>query len=163
MLVLDNANDDEDIRVFRQNFEGFHWHVLITSRCQGVLDKEQELPITHLPPPLAKALFMRYYQEDSPEFETLLDKLLEAIRYNTLLVEIFAKNMCESAELGIKMAVFLQKLEKEGLHLGKHSFEIKTDYAIAVKQNATYTDQILDALYDFGKLNEEQRFLLGFV
>lgn len=160
LLVLDNANDDEDIRVFRQTFEGFHWHVLITSRCQGVLDKEQELPITHLPPPLAKALFERYYIEENPAFEALLDRLLEAISYHTLLVEIFAKNMCESAELGIKMADFLQKLEKEGLHLGKHSFEVKTDYTIAVKAKAATTDEILDALYDFGKLNEEQRFLL---
>ncbi len=54
LLVLDNANDDKEINVFRQEFEGFHWHVLITSRCQGVLEKEQELPINHLPPPLAK-------------------------------------------------------------------------------------------------------------
>ncbi|MCU0471554.1 MAG: NB-ARC domain-containing protein [Arcicella sp.] len=160
LLVLDNANDDEDIRVFRQTFEGFHWHVLITSRCQGVLDKEQELPITHLPPPLAKALFEQYYKEEGADFEALLDRLLEAIRYHTLLIEIFAKNMCESAELGIKMADFLQKLEKEGLHLGKHSFEIKTDYTIAVKAKAATTDEILDALYDFSKLNEEQRFLL---
>ncbi|MBB3841037.1 hypothetical protein FHS57_005058, partial [Runella defluvii] len=160
LLVLDNANDDDDIRVFRQTFEGFHWHVLITSRCQGVLENEQELPITHLPPLLAKALFKRYYNEDSLDFEVLLDRLLEAIRYHTLLVEIFAKNMQESAELGIKMTNFLQKLEKEGLHLGEHSFEVKTDYTIAVKAKAATTDEILDALYDFGKLSEEQRFVL---
>lgn len=68
--------------------------------------------------------------------------------------------MKESAELNIKMADFLEKLETQGLHLGKHSFEIKTNYNIAIKENATYTDQILDALYDFGKLDEDQRFLL---
>lgn len=162
LLVLDNANDDDDIRVFRQTFEGFHWHVLITSRCQGVLENEQELPITHLPPPLAKALFERYYKEDSPDFDALLDRLLEAISYNTLLVEIFAKNMKECAELGIKMSDFLEKLENEGLHLGEDSFEIRTEYNIAVKQKAATTDEILDVLYNFDKINqnEDQRFLL---
>jgi tetratricopeptide (TPR) repeat protein len=160
LLVLDNANDDEDIRIFRQEFEGFHWHVLITSRCSGVLEPEQELPITHLPPPLAKALFEKYYRENTPQFDELLERLLEAISYHTLLVEIFAKNMKESAELGIDMAKFLAKLESEGLHLGKHSFEIRTDYTIAVKNKAATTDQILDALYDFSKLSEDQRFLL---
>ncbi len=97
LLVLDNANDADDIRLFRREFAGFHWHVLITSRCQGVLEKEQELPITHLPPPLAKELFTKYYQENSPDFDALLDRLLEAIGYHTLLVELFAKNLKEAS------------------------------------------------------------------
>ncbi len=160
LLVLDNANDADDIRVFKQEFAGFHWHVLITSRCQGVLEKEQELPITHLPPPLAKELFEKYYREDSPDFDALLDRLLEAIRYHTLLVELFSKNLKEASELGMTLSTFLQKLETEGLYLGEGSFEIQTPYTGFVQKPAANTDEILDILYDFSTLSEAQRYLL---
>jgi tetratricopeptide (TPR) repeat protein len=160
LLVLDNANNEDDIKVFRQEFEGFHWHVLITSRCQGVLNKEQELPITHLPPPLAKELFERYYKKDTADFEHLLDRVLKSIQYHTLLTEVFAKNLGEAAEMGyMTLKTFLEKLENEGLHLGKNSFEIENN-DWAEKRKAATTDEILDALYDFSKLSEEQRFLL---
>ena len=110
LLVLDNANNPEDIAVFKQTFRGFHWHVLITSRCRGILEKEQELPITHLPPPLAKDLFVSNYREDTPEFDALLDRLLEAINYHTLLVEVFSKNMKHLRAFGETLADFLRQL-----------------------------------------------------
>ncbi|WP_247237706.1 NB-ARC domain-containing protein [Telluribacter sp. SYSU D00476] len=160
LLVLDNANDEEDIRQFRREFEGFHWHVLITSRCQGVLEMQQELPIMHLPPDRAKELFLRYYQEESPDFDTLVDRLLRAINYHTLLVEIFAKNLSEAAELGVTLVDFLHQLESQGLYLGENSFSIQTRYTDYVRKPAATTDEILDILYDFSKLTEEQRYLL---
>ncbi len=160
LLVLDNANDEDDIRVFKQEFAGFHWHVLITSRCQGVLEKEQELPISHLPPPLAKELFEKYYKEDNPDFDALLDRLLNAIGYHTLLVELFAKNLHEASEHGTTLADILQKLEKQGLYLGEDSFRIQTPYTGYVEKAAATTDDILDILYDFSQLSEEQRYLL---
>lgn len=160
LLVLDNANNEDDIRLFRQEFEGFHWHVLITSRCQGVLSQEQELPITHLPPPLAKALFTRHYREEREEFEELLDRVLLAINYHTLLTEVFAKNLAEAAELeAMDLGIFLNKLENGGLYLREHSFEIENN-EWAIKRKLATTDQILDALYDFSQLTEEQRFLI---
>ncbi len=160
LLVLDNLNNEEDIHLFRQEFEGFHWHVLITSRCQGILEKEQELPIEHLPPPLAKELFERYYREDSDNFDDLLAQVLKAINYHTLLTEVFAKNLAEAAELGeMYLEAFLIRLEAEGLFLLEQSFEIENNEWAAKRKVAT-TDQILDALYDFGQLIEEQRYLL---
>jgi len=160
LLVLDNLNNEEDIRLFRQEFEGFRWHVLITSRCRGILDKEQELPIEHLPPPLAKELFERYYRGDTQDFSQLLDQVLKAINYHTLLTEVFAKNLAEAAELGeMDLATFLNRLENEGLFLREQSFEIENN-EWAAKRKAATTDQILDALYDFGQLTEDQRFLL---
>ena len=159
LLVLDNANDPQDIKDFREEFEGFHWHVLLTSRCNGVLDDNEELPIRHLPPPLAKALFIKYYNEPgNTEFGPLLHRLLDAIQYNTLLVEIFAKNMKEASEMQLDMNTFLQHLESEGLHLGAHNFEINSEYG--AKRRAATTNEILDALYDFSKLNEHERYVL---
>ncbi|WP_221225621.1 tetratricopeptide repeat protein, partial [Runella defluvii] len=160
LLVLDNANDPDDIRVFKQHFGGFHWHVLLTSRCAGVLDKHQELPIVHLPPPLAKALFTKYYHEDSPDFEALLDRLLLALQYHTLSVEIFAKNMAILASRGETLADLVKRLETEGLFLGKRSFSITTDYTDFTRIEARNSDDILDRFYNFAKLTEDARFWL---
>ncbi len=160
LLVLDNANNPEHIESFRQAFRGFHWHVLITSRCSGVMDKGQELPITHLPPPLAKELFTSYYREDTPEFEALLDTLLEAIHYHTLLVEVFAKNMALLRQRGEKLADFLTHLQRHGLYLHERSFEIRTDYTHSRHVQAATTDEILDVLYDFSALSEKERYWL---
>ena len=160
LLVLDNANNPEDIAVFKQTFRGFHWHVLITSRCRGILEKEQELPITHLPPPLAKDLFVTNYREDTPEFDVLLDRLLEAINYHTLLVEIFSKNMKHLRAFGETLADFLKQLETNGLFLEKRSFKIITDYTGNVHKEAGNTDAIVSILYDFSKLQETERYYM---
>lgn len=161
LLVLDNANNPDDIKAFRHNFSGLHWHVLITSRCQNVLEKRQELPITHLHPPSAKALFTSYYNEQTPEFEPLLDRLLFAIGYNTLLIELFAKNMAELAALGETLADLLKHLEEtKSLFLGERSFEVITPYTTHGHQQAATTDEIIDALYDLTKLSETDRYRL---
>lgn len=160
LLVLDNANDENEIRVFKQEFEGFHWHVLLTSRCAGVLDKSQELPITHLPPPLAKELFVRNYQEDTPEFTALLDRLLLALQYHTLSIELFSKNMRELSERGGTLAEFVKHLETEGLFLGKRSFSLVTDYTANTHLEARNSDEILDRFYNFARLDDAERYWL---
>ena len=159
LLVLDNANTPEDIRAFRQGFSGLHWHVLITSRCQQVLEKQQELAITHLPPHLAKALFTSHYTEQTPDFDALLDRLLVAIGYNTLLIELFAKNMAELAATGETMRTFLTRVE-ETLFLRDWSFAVITPYTTHVQKEAATTDAIIDALYDLNQLAEAERFRL---
>ncbi|QEC76350.1 tetratricopeptide repeat protein [Mucilaginibacter ginsenosidivorax] len=160
LLVLDNANTPEHIEAFKQNFRGFHWHVLMTSRCHGILEPGQEYQITHLPPPLARALFMSNYTEEGPEFETLLDKLLLAINYHTLLIDIFSKNMLELKKRGETLAELLCELENYGLFLGKRSFEVNNVYAGNLHKKAATTDQILDILYDFSKLDHAERYWL---
>ena len=154
LLVLDNANDEDDILAFKQEFEGFHWHVLLTSRCETALG-EQTYKIEHLPPPLAKELFMRYYDEASnPTFEQQVDRLIKALNYHTLLIEVFAKNILEAKGI-TSMQEFIAKLETEGLFMGEDSFEIKADYAKEhIKNEKASTDDILDALYDFSSLAE---------
>lgn len=161
LLVLDNANNPEDIKAFKGAFSGLHWHVLITSRCQHVLEKQQELFIEHLPPDLAKELFISYYNEKTPAFESLLDRLLHAIGYNTLLIELFAKNMAELAAFGETLADLLKQLEEtKSLFLGERSFEVVTPYTTTTHKKGATTDEIIDALYDLTKMTESDRFRL---
>jgi tetratricopeptide (TPR) repeat protein len=154
LLVLDNANDEEDIWAFKQTFEGFHWHVLFTSRCDNIMP-EQAYKIEHLPPPLAKALFIKYYQvPQNAEEDAKIDQLLRGINYHTLLVEIFAKNAAEAKGI-TPLDEFIEKLENYGLFLGEDSFVIDSAHTHQhLKKNRATTDEILNALYDFSPIEQ---------
>ncbi len=156
LLVFDNANEPEHIHGFLQYMNGLGWHVLITSRCSKVLpDADSEYPITHLPSDLAKELFRKNYEEDSPQFDALLDRFLNAVGYNTLCTEVFSKNLREGAAWGLTFEKLLAQLEKNGLFLGDDSFEIQTDYAHNVKKETVKsTDQIIEALYNVADLQQ---------
>lgn len=160
LLVLDNANNPDDIKAFKKAFSGLHWHVLLTSRCQHVLEDKQEMLIKHLPPASAKSLFCSYYKEETPDFDNLLDRLLIAIGYNTLLIELFAKNMALLAKLGETLADLLNHLETKGLLLGDRSFQVVTPYTTHNHREAATIDDIIDALYDLTQLEESERSLL---
>ncbi|MFN0216668.1 MAG: tetratricopeptide repeat protein [Saprospiraceae bacterium] len=157
LLVLDNANEPDHIRGFQQVMTGLGWHVLITSRCSKVLtDANAEYKITGLPPDQAKTLFKSNHDEKTPEFETLLERFLLAVEYNTLCIEVFSKNLREGTAWGLSLAALLENLEKNGLFLGDESFEIQTEWASSVKKETVKsTDQVIAALYDVADLQQK--------
>lgn len=160
LLVLDNMNNPDDIHYFLRQFRELRWHVLMTSRYGAEL--KGELPVKPLPDQAAKELFREFYQEESPDFENLLDQVLRAIGYNTLLIEIFAKNMREAHERRQEtMAGFLKKFEEQGLYLEKNSFKISTDWLDNVHSDqageTATIKQILEVLYDFDSLNKNEK------
>jgi tetratricopeptide (TPR) repeat protein len=155
LLVLDNANQEEHILGFQKLMSGLGWHVLITSRCSKVLP-DSEYKITGLPPAQAKALFKEFYDEKTPEFETLLERFLLAVDYNTLCIEVFSKNLREGAGWGLTFETLLQKLENNGLFMGEHSFEIQTEWANSTQKEAIKsTDQVIEALYNVADLQQK--------
>lgn len=160
LLILDNANESRHIIDFRDTFSEIGWHILITSRCQKVLPKEQEIAIHHLPPAQAKVLFLQHYTENSPNFDSLLDKLLLAVGYNTLCVEIFAKTLRELCPTEYTLVDFLKDFANNGLYLGDKSFEIHTQYTDYIHKKAATSDDILNVLYDLSRLNETEQLLL---
>src|SRR5690606_28192046 len=92
LLVLDNVN--EDLFKFLSEFQGFKWHVLLTSRDREDDGRSEIYGLQPLSPEAAKLLFKKYYPEESGEnFEKLLDQLISAIGYNTLVIEIFSKQL----------------------------------------------------------------------
>ncbi|EON74874.1 hypothetical protein ADIS_4669 [Lunatimonas lonarensis] len=162
LLFLDNANDAEDIRKFLREFSGFNGNILITSRCREVLvDLENEILIKHLHPTDAKELFTKNYREEGPEFETLLEKFLNAIDFHTLLIEVFSKNLKKASARGIDLKGFLERFEEKGIHLERiANTRVKTDYAFFVNSEAASPNAILEVLYDFSNLSEADRYCL---
>lgn len=160
LLILDNANEPKHIETFQNHFGGLQWHILLTSRCQQVLSKENEYTLNHLEPKEAKALFITYHDEDTAEFTSLLDKFLAGIGYNTLMIELFSKNLHELSAIGETLAYALEQCREKGLFLGERSFEIKTAYTDNVHRKAATTDQVLEVLYDLTRLEDTERHLL---
>jgi hypothetical protein len=161
-LLLDNANDPEDIQRFLRLFSGFNGNVLITSRCREVLaNSGNEILLGHLTEEDAKSLFLKYYQEDHPEFEELLNQLLKAIDYHTLLIEVFSKNLKKASARGIDMKTFLEAFKEKGLLLErKANTRLETDYTFHINRQMATPNDILEALYDFSDLNEGERYYL---
>ncbi len=162
LLVLDNANEEAEIKSFLAQMQGLGWQVLFTSRCAKVMpDAAQEYPIKSLPPAQARQLFERHYNtEGGPIYEALLHRFMQAIGYNTLCIEIFSKNLAEMAALGLTLADLLKKLEGEGLFLGEDSFNIQTTYTHNVKIQAESSDEVIAALYNLNTLDENQNKIL---
>ncbi|WP_163379481.1 tetratricopeptide repeat protein [Cyclobacterium sp. SYSU L10401] len=170
LLVLDNVEDD--LGEFLMAFQGFNWQVLVTSRVRMKWEGISEYELPALSTPAAKALFKGHYRdasggalESGAAFEALLDKLISAIGYNTLLIEVFAKQLREEFWGGERerfgLREFLERLEAEGLYLAESQEDIATNYAFYRRKSdlATTTD-ILDGLHDFSKLDTRLNSLL---
>lgn len=165
LLVMDNVDDATEISSFQLEFGKLNLQILMTSRCQNVLvEKTQEMLLGSLPKHLARKLFREFYSKESgADFENLLDRFLDAIGSHTLLIEVFAKNLNETATLSptpLTMETFLAKLEESGLYLESDSFSMRTHYTGNVEKSAANTDDILNILYDFSKLSEDERYTL---
>lgn len=164
LLILDNADDKEDIKLFKQEFEGFNWHVLITGRCQGAVDKEQELRINPLSLNFEKKLFSTYYSEPSnPSFESNQEKLFNLIGDNTLLIESFAKYLSKArGVISIKDLIDeINKIEPDIALNFDDRFKISTDYSnIKLKQSEISIDKIINKLFDFSQLAPKELLFL---
>ena len=117
-----------------------------------------EILLGHLDPKDAQALYLKEQHEETPEFDKLLDKLLKAIDYHTLLVEVFSKNLGRASARGIDLKTFMGKFESEGIVLErKANTRLQTDYAFYINKQVATPNDILEALYDFSELNEDER------
>ena len=94
LLVVDNANNPDEIIKIKSDLEKSNWKILFTSRCKPMYVKHIE--INELEPDFAKELFCRIYFTD---LEYCLDKkmdkeicaLLVTIHHHTLLIDLIAK------------------------------------------------------------------------
>ena len=145
LLILDNANDKDELERFRTEFSGLDWHILLTSRCENVA--ENEYYIDHLPPNLAKELFKKNYDEKTDDFDELLTLFLESIGYNTLCIEIFSKTL-KSSEL-LSMKELMDDLAAKGLFLDDKTEEIQVNWTSNTKKHkANTSDSIIKELYN---------------
>lgn len=93
LLVIDNANDIRDLEGHYQALRRCaNFHVLLTTRIT-----EFEQAAIHRIEPLEKRsafeLFKKHYPRHQEAEDGLLEKIFVAVGYNTLVIELLAKNL----------------------------------------------------------------------
>ena len=158
LLVIDNANDSEDILNNKNTIETFGWKVLFTSRAKPA--GTTIIPVEELDSDDAKELFCRFYKREIDN--ELLTKLLARIEYHTLLTELLAKAANKNRRLDI--AALYSMVESEGIKaprldgkipIGKHA-----DQRDIEKEQKLY-NYIL-AIFDLGDLSEDEKEYLRY-
>ena len=159
LLVIDNANDLEDFETFYPQLRKCaNLHLLITTRIAEYA-RAEVYPIRHLAHEDALRLFAGHYAQYDSNDEATLKAILEAVGYNTLVIELLAKNLSNfntTLKTRYTMSDLLQDLQRKGL-LALRSDIVTTDYRY---QKAT-PEAIISAMYDISALDEAEKSLLS--
>ena len=151
LLILDNANDADELFEFKQDLTQSGWRVLITSRCQPDDYESNTLAVNELSEADAMSLFRHHYTLAAEETE--LRALLAKIEYHTLLIELVAK-AGKAKRLTIEQ--LSQHLDSGGLKHDKLQREVPLQ-----KKRVKLHDHIL-AMYELQNWDAEQQFILRY-
>ncbi|MBL4660550.1 MAG: tetratricopeptide repeat protein, partial [Alcanivoracaceae bacterium] len=160
LLVIDNANDLEDMENNYQLLRKLsNIHLLLTSRITE-FHELQVLAIDHLNPTDASTLFKHYYHSYQDSEEPLLNKILLAIDYNTLVIELLSKNLNQlnsDLEKPYPLKQLLDDLQSTGVLGLSQSKVVLTDYSL----RAAKPEAIILAMYKLGELTDIQQAILS--
>lgn len=164
LLVIDNANELEDLEKHYQNLRRCsNFHLLITSRITE-FGKAEHYPVEGLPEPEALQLFRKYYPKLQPEEEVIFKEIRTAVGGNTLVVELLAKNLALFNRLKTRYTLpdLLADLQQKGLLRLSQSQAVDTDYqSQGNTMRREKPEDIIAAMYDLGELPSEETALLS--
>ncbi|MCB0837650.1 MAG: hypothetical protein KDD99_13355, partial [Bacteroidetes bacterium] len=161
LLVIDNASSrkgfEENEALFAQLI---NFHVLVTSR-EKPWAKALPYHLPPLPAEDAKALFQKYYPQYQVDEDEILNQMLQAVDYNTLVVEILAKNLRTFNRLRTDYSLedLLLDLQKGGL-FGFRAQKVGVSDPVGPLRKED-PKAILAKLYDLNPLEESHRQLLS--
>jgi hypothetical protein len=115
LLIIDNVDDYENLMKNHSYLRKTpNIHILITSRLSGFEDFDK-FDIKKLSPEIAKAFFKYHYKNFDPAEEQILEQVLKAIGYNTLVIELLAKNLQQTKIFGYNLQKLLTDLQTQGV------------------------------------------------
>jgi len=131
LVVIDNANDLDDLEQYKNWFDTANCHFIITSRSQP--SEWATVEVDSLPEDEAVALFRKLHSAVSADDEAIKN-LLSKLFYHTLLIELVAK---AGASTGISFAdlqtmidtkfIHHQTLNETPIPTGKHGSLVPTN------------------------------------
>ncbi|QHI39342.1 hypothetical protein IMCC3317_47520 [Kordia antarctica] len=160
LIIIDNANSLEDLDESYQILRQFHnTHILLTSRIEKYEDIATH-KVAHLDEKTANRLFKHYYKAFKEEEQELLDAVLKAIGYNTLIIELLAKNL-NKFNTDLRAHYPLQKLlkdiQKKGVLAISKSKKVRSDYKLL----PATPEAIISTMYDISELSEAEKQILS--
>jgi tetratricopeptide (TPR) repeat protein len=161
LLVFDNANDATDLEKHFVTLRRLsNCQVLLTSRVTAL----QDVPV-HRVKPLDSAFAVQVFTEHYPKYSEsdapLLNSLLHAVGFNTLVIELLAKNLTvfNKFKTQYSLATLVADLQQRGL-FAVQGKAVKTLYQADTLRTET-PDSIIAAMYDVSALSDMERYLLN--
>ncbi len=160
LLVLDNADRLDDLTQNHQLLRQLpNTHILITSRINNFA-QIANYPVETLTEEYAIQLFKQHFKAFKEEETPLLIKLLPAIGFNTLVIELLAKNLNnynDELEQYYPLNKLLEEIQQKGLLALSKTDKVTTDWKL---QTAKPEDIVL-AMYDIAKLDGQKQQILS--
>ncbi|NTV67207.1 MAG: ATP-binding protein [Chlorobaculum sp.] len=166
LLVIDNANDIDDLSAHYHELRKCpNFHILLTTRIESFAHAKT-CRVGHLDEPTAIRLFTTHYPGHDSAEDGLLKELLRAIGYNTLVIELLAKNLdtLNQFRTGYPLAQMLDDLQHRGLFGLTKSEKVLIAYNPGnFKLKEEKPESVIAAMYDLAKLEPgEERLLCVF-
>ncbi|HRJ15762.1 MAG TPA: NB-ARC domain-containing protein, partial [Saprospiraceae bacterium] len=163
LLVVDNANELEDLETYYPQLQRCtNFHVLFTTRVN-----EYAAAAFYKIPPLPEETALMAFREHYKAFETaeepVFRELYEAVGGNTLVLELFAKNLNHFNTRMKKrylLADLRQDVEKNLLRLSA-SEAVSIRYQAKDGQRKAKPEEVIAAMYDLSALPDEEQALLS--
>lgn len=165
LLVIDNVNDLKDIESYYLALRTCsNFHLLLTTRITD-FSQAKSHPIETLKPEKAFELFKIHYPAHDPQEDLLLQKILVAVGYNTLVIELLAKNLNNfnnKLRKRYQLGDLLDDLQKKGLLELSQSKEVSTAYrSEGWALRSEKPEAIIAAMYDLSVLEEDETAMLS--
>lgn len=160
LLVFDNANKAEDLERFLIPLGQLSdCHILITSRVTAIEDVRVH-KVSPLEESDAVKLFKKHYPKYAAKDAPLLHNLLDAVGYNTLVIELLAKNLAvfNKYKKQYTLASLVTDLQEKGL-LAVQGKEVTTVYQAEALRKET-PESIITAMYDVAELSADELHVL---
>ncbi len=161
LLVFDNANDANDLEKHFVTLRRLsNCQVLLTSRVTAL----EDVPVHRVKPldtGFAVQVFTEHYPKYSESDAPLLNSLLHAVGFNTLVIELLAKNLTvfNKFKTQYSLATLVADLQQRGL-FAVQGKAVKTPYQADTLRTET-PDTIIAAMYDVSALSDMERYLLN--
>jgi hypothetical protein len=162
-LVVDNANELEDLETYYPQLQRCtNFHVLFTTRVNEYA-AAAFYKIPPLPMELALLAFREHYKAFEPAEEPVFRELYEAVNGNTLVLELFAKNL-HHFNTKLKKRYLLTDLRQD---VEKNLLRLSSSEAVSIRyqakggQRKAKPEEVIAAMYDLSALPDEEQALLS--
>jgi tetratricopeptide (TPR) repeat protein len=163
LLVIDNANDIDDLSAHYLELRRCpNFHILLTTRITEFAHA-RSCRVGHLDEPSAMRLFTTHYPGHDSAEDELLKEILRAVGYNTLVIELLAKNLATVNQFrtGYALAKMLGDLQGSGLFGLSKSEKVRTEYNPGMfRLREEKPETVIAAMYDLAKLETGEEQLL---
>lgn len=157
LLIIDGADNLDDLKKVRSKFLTVQWDVIITSRVKPAGYKLFTIEPMSLEESLR--LFKMYYCNNDLD-EERLEKLLLKVEYNPLLIELLSKTLLDHPKLSLVKLISV--LDSQGFNSKEFDLIINTNHALQLDAGDKKVSSYVYSVFNISTLDSVERRILLF-